>query len=110
MGAVFMMRAGMMVAMMLPSAAPLILTFDTFERGRGQPEMNPLRTLHFAAAYLAMCFVFAALATGLQWALQKSGLLTPMIVSSSHWLTAGLLVLAGLYQLTPLKHACLQQC
>ena len=109
-GAVFMMWAGMMVAMMLPSAAPMILTFDTFERGRVQSEMNALRTLHFAGAYLAMWVAFAALATGLQWGLLESGLLAPMIVSRSDWMTAGLLVLAGLYQLTPLKHACLQQC
>ena len=109
-GAVFMMWAGMMAAMMLPSAVPMILTFDTFERGRAQSKIDGLRSLHFAGAYITVWFAYAALASGLQWGLQVSGLLTPMIVSSSHWLTAGILVLAGLYQLTPLKHACLQHC
>ena len=103
--AVFVMWAGMMVAMMLPSAAPMILAFDTVERGGA-----PSRVLAFAAAYLLVWIGFSALAASAQWLLQAGGLLTPMIVSNSDGLTAGLLVLAGLYQLTPLKQACLRHC
>ena len=103
--AVFVMWAGMMVAMMLPSAAPMILAFDTVERGG-----TVSRSMIFAAAYLLVWIGFSALAAGAQWLLQAGGLLTPMIVSNSDGLTAGLLVLAGLYQLTPLKQACLRHC
>lgn len=106
--AVFVMWAGMMVAMMLPSAAPMILAFDTVERSGAGGRAS--RALVFAAAYLLVWVGFSALAAGAQWLLQAGGLLTPMIVSNSDGLTAGLLVLAGLYQLTPLKRACLRHC
>jgi predicted metal-binding membrane protein len=43
-----------------------------------------------------------------QWALQSAGLLSPMIVSTSVWLTGVLLLIAGVFQFTPLKHACLR--
>jgi predicted metal-binding membrane protein len=45
-----------------------------------------------------------------QWALQSFGLLSPMIVSTSAWLTGVLLLIAGVFQFTPLKHACLRAC
>lgn len=106
--AVFVMWAGMMIAMMLPAAAPTILTFDTMERRDTQG--GTVRSMVFAGAYLFVWTVFSALATGVQWGLQQSGLLTPMIESGSQALTAALLILAGLYQLTPLKHACVKHC
>ena len=109
-GAVFMMWTVMMIAMMLPSAAPMILMFDTIERRNSKTERLRFRSLYFTAAYLAVWVGFSALATGLQWGLQYNGLLTPMILSRSDWLTAFLLVLAGAYQLTPLKHSCLNHC
>ena len=108
--AVFVMWGSMMVAMMLPSAAPMILTFDALERRNAPPGRAASRSLVFAGAYLLVWIGYSALAAGAQWALQASGMLTPMIVSSSERLTAGLLILAGLYQLTPLKQACLRRC
>lgn len=108
--AVVVMWAGMMFAMMLPSAAPMILAFDSVERGDTGHARGTPRTLVFAGAYLLVWIGYSALAAGAQWGLQASGLLTPMIVSNSDRLTAGLLVLAGLYQLTPLKQACLRHC
>jgi len=106
--AVFVMWAGMMMAMMLPAAAPMILTFDAMERRNAQT--GAARSMVFAGTYLFVWIVFSALATGVQWGLQHSGLLTPMIESGSDELTAALLILAGLYQLTPLKHACVKHC
>ncbi len=108
--AVFVMWAGMMVAMMLPSAAPTILAFDTVERGGSGAGGSASRSMVFGGAYLLVWIGWSALAAGAQWLLQAGGLLTPMIVSNSDGLTAGLLVLAGLYQLTPLKQACLRHC
>ena len=108
--AVAVMWGGMMVAMMLPSAAPMILTFDALERRNAQAGRAASRSLVFAGAYLLVWIGYSALAAGAQWALQASGMLTPMIVSSSDRLTAGLLIVAGLYQLTPLKQACLRRC
>ncbi len=97
---VFVMWALMMAAMMLPSALPTILFYG---RTRGRP-------LAFAGGYLFAWFVFSALATLLQWRLLEAALVTPMMVSASARLSAGILIAAGLFQLTPLKNACLARC
>jgi predicted metal-binding membrane protein len=104
--AVFVMWSVMMAAMMLPSALPMILTFAHLNRKAG----TPARTWSFVAAYIVVWSGFSLLAAGLQWALQATGLTSHMIVSTSPWLTAGLLVVAGAFQFTPLKTACLRHC
>jgi predicted metal-binding membrane protein len=104
--AVFLMWAVMMAAMMLPTAAPMVSVFATLSRGRGEAG----RTAAFVASYLALWAAFGAAATGAQWALQTNGLLSPMIVSMSPVLSAALLMIAGAFQITPLKHACLRAC
>jgi predicted metal-binding membrane protein len=53
---------------------------------------------------------FSAAATALQWALQAIDWVNPMIVSSSALLTALLLLIAGVYQFSPLKKVCLSRC
>ena len=109
-GAVFMMWAVMMIAMMLPSAAPMILMFDAIEHRSSNTTRLRFRSLSFAGAYLFIWVAYSVFATGVQWVLQHFGQLTPMVLSRSDWLTAALLVLAGIYQLTPLKHSCLNYC
>ena len=104
--AVFAMWSVMMAAMMLPSATPIVLTFSALNRKRGEN----LRSLSFAVGYLVLWTFFGALAVAAQWAFQRAGLLSPMIVSNSAWLTAILLLIAGVFQFTPLKHACLRAC
>jgi predicted metal-binding membrane protein len=108
--AVGMMWAMMMVAMMLPSAAPMIATFDGLERRKTGPATEPWRTPVFVAGYLVIWIGFSVAATALQWSLQAMGLVTPMAESSSPWLTSGLLAIAGLYQFSPLKEVCLRYC
>ena len=104
--AVFIMWAVMMAAMMLPSMTPMVLTFAALNRRRGESA----RTIVFVGAYLALWTVFSAAATAAQWTLQSMGWLSPMIVSMSAWLSAALLVIAGVFQFTPLKHTCLRRC
>jgi predicted metal-binding membrane protein len=104
--AVFIMWAVMMAAMMLPTAMPVVSVFETLNRRRAEAG----RTVAFVAGYLALWTAFAAAATGAQWALQTSGLLSPMIVSMSPWLSGALLAIAGAFQFTPLKHVCLRAC
>jgi predicted metal-binding membrane protein len=104
------MWAVMMVAMMLPSAAPMILLYAAVsrrQRGRGHV-FAP--TGVFLAGYLVAWTAFSLAATILQWALEQAALLSPMMVSASPYLGGTLLVAAGVYQWTPLKHACLQNC
>ena len=104
--AVFVMWTIMMMAMMLPSAAPMILTFTTLCRRKDQVH----RPWIFIAAYLTIWAAFSATATALQWGLQTSGLITPMSSSRSVWLTGILLLVAGAVQFTPLKEVCLRHC
>jgi predicted metal-binding membrane protein len=99
----------MMVAMMLPAAAPMILLYARAAGSRaGEP---PPATGHFLAGYLAVWGLFSLAAALLQSALQAWGALSPMTMdSAARWLSAAVLVAAGLYQLTPLKEACLSRC
>jgi predicted metal-binding membrane protein len=62
------------------------------------------------AGYAVAWAGFSAVAVALQAALQRSGLLTPMLLGSSAWLNGALLVAAGLWQLSPLKAVCLEHC
>ncbi len=104
--AVFVMWAVMMAAMMLPSAAPMVMCFSALNRRRG----NGARTFFFAAAYLALWGVFSGAATAAQWALQSAGWVSPMIVSMSPEFSAALLLIAGVFQFSPIKHICLRAC
>lgn len=104
--AIVLMWAVMMAAMMLPAALPMVLTFAHLNRRAG----TRAYTAAFIAAYVAMWSVFSLLGAGLQWGLQVAGLTTPMIASGSPWFTGGLLLIAGLFQFTPLKAACLRRC
>ena len=100
----------MMVAMMLPSAAPMILVYSRVNRQQLGAIQGYLATSIFTLAYLITWAAFSLVATLLQWSLESRELITPMLVSSSVLLSAGILIAAGLYQLTPLKQACLRQC
>ena len=100
----------MMIAMMLPSAAPMILLFALVNR-RSHAKGGPyVATAVFAGAYVAAWGGFSVIATALQWGLERAELLSPMMASNNVALGGALLVLAGAYQLSPLKHACLRQC
>jgi predicted metal-binding membrane protein len=93
------MWAVMMVAMMLPSAAPTIVL-----GGDGG------RPYFLALGYICVWALFSAAATALQVALGRLLILTPMMEVSNRAAGAVLLAVAGIYQWTPLKRACLATC
>jgi predicted metal-binding membrane protein len=106
----FFMWCVMMVAMMLPSAAPMILLFAAVNRQQRDTGHPYVATSIFAIGYLAAWAGFSLVAVILQWGFEVTGILSPMLVAT-HSILAGLLLLAaGVYQLTPIKHACLRQC
>ena len=107
---VFAMWWVMMVAMMLPSAAPMLLLFARVNRKEKTAAAPLLPPALFGAGYLLAWGAFSAAATALQWGLESSGLLSPMLATTNHWFGAAVLVAAGLWQLTPLKTVCLQHC
>jgi predicted metal-binding membrane protein len=104
----------MMIAMMVPSAAPAILLYAGVARrhaSRGASARALASAWAFAAGYLTAWFGFSVAATILYWLLMRGGMLSQMLMASrSKWLAAMLLIAAGLYQLTPLKRACLTHC
>jgi predicted metal-binding membrane protein len=100
----------MMAGMMLPGAAPMTLTFATINRRRRERGSPYVPTALFVAGYLLAWAAFSVAATAAQWALERAALMTPMMRTSSPLVGAALFVAAGVYQLTPLKHACLNRC
>ncbi len=105
----FVMWAVMMAAMMLPSAAPTILLVTGVHRGRGG-RGSALAALGFTVGYLAVWTLFSAGAAALQLALHEAALLSPMMASTSPYLAAAILAVAGVYQWLPAKQACLKKC
>ena len=104
--AIWVMWSLMMAAMMLPSALPMILIFVHLAARSG----GRARGYSFVAAYLAVWFGFSAGATAAQWVFQAMDWVDPMIVSTSPRLTGALLLIAGVYQFSPLKRMCLSRC
>ena len=107
---VYLMWTIMMSAMMLPSATPMIWLFARIRRERLDGDRSLLATCVFVCGYLVVWTGFSLLATLAQWALLEARLVSPMMKSASPLLSAALLVAAGVYQFTPLKHACLAKC
>jgi predicted metal-binding membrane protein len=105
----FAMWAVMMVGMMAGTAAPVLMIFARMHVGRGGRRV-PLVVLIFGAGYLIVWVGFSACAALAQWGLHKAAVLSPAMAASSPVLSGAILVAAGIYQLTPLKGACLTQC
>ena len=106
----FVMWAVMMVAMMTPSAAPMILLYAAITRKTRTDGPPVAHSGAFLSGYLVVWTGYSALATTLQWALEQAALLSPMMVSTSPLLGGAILIVAGAYQMTPLKQACLIHC
>ena len=106
----FVMWWTMMMAMMLPSAAPAILTFGAISRKFAEQGAPAAPLALFVAGYAAIWTCFAAVAVTLQLLLSQTIALSMMMAVTSTAVGGGLLVAAGLYQMSPLKSACLRKC
>jgi len=100
----------MMLAMMLPSAAPMILLFATINRKQHETGQPYVATSIFALGYLAAWAGFSLVAVIMQWGFERTALLSPMLVRTNVIFGGVLLLVAGVYQLTPIKQACLRHC
>jgi predicted metal-binding membrane protein len=105
----FVMWAVMMAAMMVPSASPMVLMISATARRRNEARPHLITGL-FLLGYLVIWTLFSALAVAGQGGLHAAALLSPGMVSTSSVLGGGLLLAAGVFQWTPLKHACLGHC
>jgi predicted metal-binding membrane protein len=102
----------MMIAMMTPGAAPLILLYDrVLKHSPSHRASAQGSTLALAAGYLSVWLVFSVAAAGIQFLLQRAGLISEMMLwSKSAWLSGLVLISTGAWQLSPLKQACLRNC
>ncbi len=100
----------MMIAMMLPSAAPIILLTAALNRRSTSVHPPYGTTAFFTIGYLLAWFLFSLVAVAGQLVLESNGLLSIKMQSNSTYLTAGLLLAAGVWQFSPIKQACLRHC
>jgi predicted metal-binding membrane protein len=105
----FVMWAIMMMAMMLPSAAPVILLVLGTYRRRVEPHAR-FAAAAFVAGYLVAWTAFSMAASAAQVALHRATLLAPDMRLSSTALSGAILILAGVYQWLPVKNRCLSHC
>lgn len=106
----FVMWTVMMAAMMLPAAVPAVSLFGALSRRRHPERSAAATTALYVAGYLGAWVLYSALGAPAQWLLTRLALLSPMAASADTLFSAAVLFGAGLFQLTPLKHACLAKC
>jgi predicted metal-binding membrane protein len=109
-GALVIMWAVMMVAMMTPAAVPMILMFVAVSRRRAAEGRPAVPTAIFVLGYLAVWTLFSVGAALAQAVLHAAALLSPAMAATSPLFAGGLLIAAGVFQWTPLKRACLAAC
>ncbi len=100
----------MMVAMMFPSAATMILVFATVSAGKRQRGQAFAPTWVFVSGYLLVWTLFGAVAYGIATAIDRWAGQSAWLMAYAGRLGGLVLVAAGLYQLSPLKHVCLTKC
>ena len=105
-----LMWMAMMAAMMLPSAVPMLLFYESIARKRAPQTTSVGSTSLFGLGYLVVWLGFSIAAVGLQFAFDQASLISPMLEATSAVLAGLILIAAGIYQWMPLKQACLRQC
>jgi predicted metal-binding membrane protein len=100
----------MMMAMMFPTAAPMILTFAHVQQGKQRSGKLFVPTWIFVSSYLAIWTAFGALAYAAALGANELANNSMWVMDSAARIGGGVLVLAGLYQLSPLKDICLSKC
>ena len=104
------MWGAMTLAMMLPSAAPMILTYAEIAETAARKSERIVSPLVIAAGYASVWLVFSLLATAMQIVLARAALLDTGITSASGIFAGAIFIGAGVYQFSALKHACLTHC
>jgi predicted metal-binding membrane protein len=100
----------MMVAMMFPTAAPMVLMFARVHASRRQRGQAFVPTWVFVGAYLVVWTLFGVLAYAGALGVETLARQAMWLMENGARLGGAVLVVAGLYQLSPLKHRCLTTC
>ena len=107
----FFMWWTMMIAMMLPSASPMILLYTALIRRTKKTKSIMRQVTSFICGYLLAWAAFSLFAAALQSQLELRDWMSPMMMEATNiYLAAGILIAAGVYQITPLKTVCLEKC
>jgi predicted metal-binding membrane protein len=106
----FLMWWTMMLAMMLPSTVPAVLTYATISRKFAVASGTSASLGMFVAGYILVWTGFSALAVMLHLFWSQTLALSMMMATTSATLGGVLVLAAGIYQLSPLKAACLHKC
>jgi len=106
----FFMWFLMMIAMMLPSAIPVIIMFDKISNERKKLNYKFVPTINFTLSYLLIWALFSFFATIIHVFLEFFKILSPTSLSVGYFYGGFLFIVAGIYQITPLKYACLRYC
>ena len=109
-GLTFAVWMVMMVAMMLPPVMPWILLFSAVSRNRAPSAWPFTAVATFAGGYFTVWAVYSLAAASLQLVLQRHALLSAVDLGVGPYAGGALLLLAGLFQVSPLKAACLRHC
>ena len=104
------MWAVMMMGMMLPSVSPMLLLYGGVARRSANAFSASRQIYALAAGYLAVWALFSVGATAIQRLLAVLLYVSSMMEITSPVVGAALLLIAGVYQLTPIKQACLRTC
>jgi predicted metal-binding membrane protein len=105
-----LMWGAMTFAMMLPTAAPMVLAYADIAETAAAKNERVVSPLVLSAGYLTVWLAVAAIATALQWALSRLAALDPALAATSGLFAGAVFVGAGAYQFSALKDACLTQC
>ena len=100
----------MMVAMMFPTAAPMILMFSKIYTSKRQQELPFVPTWVFVSAYLLVWSLCGVVAYPLAVGIEQLAGQSMWLMENAARLGGVVLLLAGLYQLSPLKNICLSKC
>lgn len=106
-GAFVSMWVLMMAAMMFPSVAPVALMWGRSIRSSSSGSARAARSSLFVLGYLGIWSAIGLLAYA---GSAGVALLAGSLPHHARWFGAGLFLLSGIYQLTPLKDACLKHC
>ena len=106
----FAMWAIMMIAMMVPSAAPMLFVFQALDSSRRSGGSARLRFAAFFLGYVVVWTAFSLVAAAVQWQLHAAAVVSDMMMSSSRVFDGLILLCAGIYQFMPAKSRCLSKC
>lgn len=109
-GLLLAMWCAMALAMMLPTAGPMILTYADIAETAAQKGERVASPLVLTAGYVVVWLAAAAALAALQILFARLSLLDPAMASASPLFSGAAFIGAGLYQFSALKHACVTQC